>query len=224
MRAQSADPHVLYRHKSIEQRPCQYGLGTFATRAIPNGTVILREKPYVVGIDPVEPIYEPETRYVHIQQLLSNPDTHHKFLQMVPLEIDPNDPSVPAYSSEMREFHQKHLPDISPHEMRLYFTKYKRNVFKFGDEIGFLFYGTRMNHSCAPNVSYYKNGDHMIFQTTRDIAKNEEICDSYIHPQLPVSERKSILKERYGFDCQCIQCTNDINPSSDGMYIDNADI
>lgn len=40
----------------------------------------------------------------------------------------------------------------------------------------------------------------------RDIAAGEEVLTSYIDLALPVAERQSELKERYGFECKCEEC------------------
>ena len=209
------EANLLYRHRHIVQRRGPYGMGSYASKFIPEGTIIIREKPYVLDVNLEDSVLSLGTSYLqdrcrHIKQLLSDHTTSHKFIDMVPTEIDIEDPHVISYES-IRNYHQTYLPDLTRYEMILYYMKHKRNAFQFGDQCGILFYSTRMNHSCNPNVSYYKKDDHMIFQTKRDIPANTEIFGSYINPNLSTDERQRVLLERYGFVCACDKCQNDIN-------------
>ena len=177
-------------------------MGTFATKRIPTNTVLLKEKPHALD----EP-RSSEYIYKLIRRLLDNPDTKPKLESLVPLKIDPSDePHIPPYS-EMEEGHRKYLSDLTPDQMRLMHAKIMRNWFSLGDRAGILFTGTRMNHSCDPNVRYSMDGDHMVFRTARPIQKNEEIFDSYINGQLPYDERQRELQRRYGFRCACDKCS-----------------
>lgn len=208
IRAGMGDANLIYRHRHIMQQKGIHGIGVFATRSIPQGTVLVREKPILLKDEPLDDHY----KYKFIQKVLSDPYMSHSFIDMVPHEIDPEDPSVMQYDS-LRAMHQAYLPELSPHEIRLYCMKYKRNVFSFKDKHGIFVYARRINHSCRPNVAYYQDGNALLFQTTRPIEKGDEIYISYINTSLPGEERKSILQQRYGFDCLCEKCQNDINPS-----------
>lgn len=207
IRTGMTDPNLIYRHRHIMLQKGLHGIGMIATRSIPKGTVIIREKPFFLKDEPLDDHY----KYKLIKHMLSNEYTSKAFIDMVPLEIDPEDSRVISYES-IRAFHQTYLPELTAHEMRLYFMKYKQNVFSFKEKHGICIYATRINHSCHPNVTYYQDPNAIIYQTTRAIEKNDEIYISYINPEMPGDERRPLLKQRYQFDCLCEKCQSDINP------------
>jgi SET domain-containing protein len=85
-----------------------------------------------------------------------------------------------------------------------------RNWFTYDDKAVILFYGTKLNHSCNPNIKYMKEGNVMVFRTKRPIQPGEELFDSYINCQMCKADRQSKLKRCYGFDCQCDKCNHEI--------------
>jgi SET domain-containing protein len=181
------------KRKGLYQKKCAYGMGTFTKEFIPANTIILEEK-----IHNIPDAKDGEYWYKLIKHLLKT--QKQKFLDLTPHTAHDFD-----YET-LRENHAKHLPELSKDEMILYYLKIKHNIFGFGDHPGILFYGTRINHSCNPNVTYYKRKDHMVFKTTRDIPAESEIFDSYIDNTLPRNQRRSILQDRYMFFCECEKC------------------
>lgn len=186
----------LYLLHSIYQKKCKYGIGVFTKKFIPNNTIILKEKSYYLK--------EENNKYYPfklIKKLLK--ENKKDFLNLVPDNVD----SHATFDEELLdEAHKKYFHNIDKELLRLYYLKYKRNAFKFDGNPGILFYATKMNHNCSPNVKYYRSGNKMIFETTRDIQANEEIFDSYIPTILSKEERKEMLLKRYGFDCNCNNC------------------
>lgn len=190
--------HLTFAHPHIFQKSNAFGIGTYARKPIPKGTVIIKERPHnITTITRDDPNYV----FTLIKQLLQHNRT--EFISLVPMQLD----NVPTYKYEdIQTMHQKHLPHLTQDDALLYYTKYRRNAFRFGDNPGILFYATRLNHSCNPNVSYVKDDDHMVFTTTRDLAANDEIFDSYINTNMSTQDRKSTLYNRYGFHCNCEKC------------------
>jgi hypothetical protein len=195
------DSSILFCHNGICIRKAANGVGTFATRNIPTGSSLLREKPHNLA----DKYNNDEYKYMLIRKLLDNPETKARFESLVPTSLDPSDENVVPYSNIERH-HRTHLPNLTPEQARLYVMKYNRNAFSCNNQPGILFTGTRMNHSCNPNVSYHMDGDHMVFKAKRPIRRNEEVFDSYITPTLPHSERQDLLYRRYGFRCNCDKC------------------
>ena len=191
--------HLIFTHPHIIQKPNAFGIGTYARKPIPKGTILIKERPHnVTAITRDDPNYI----FTLIKHLLSH--SLAKFISLAPLKLD----DVPRYKyQDIQSMHKKHLPHLTEHDALLYYTKYKRNAFRFGDNPGILFYATRLNHSCSPNVSYMKNNDHIVFTTTRDLVTNDEIFDSYINPNMSTPERKNLLYNRYGFHCGCEKCS-----------------
>lgn len=196
---------VIFCHNGVCVKKSTNGMGTFATKRIPANTVMLKEKPHALD----EP-RSPEYAFKLIRRLIDNPATKPQLESLVPLSLDPADEHRVAPYSDLEEGHRKYLPELTPEQMRLMHAKLMRNWFSLGDRPGILFTGTRMNHSCNPNVRYSMDGDHMVFRTARPIRKNEEIFDSYISGELPYAERQAELQRRYGFQCGCDKCKKQI--------------
>jgi len=65
------------------------------------------------------------------------------------------------------------------------------------------------NHSCDPNVEKVREGRVVRFVTSRDVQEGEELCISYGHTERELEERRKVLKEWWGFDCDCSRCTRE---------------
>ncbi|EGG21385.1 SET domain-containing protein [Cavenderia fasciculata] len=78
-------------------------------------------------------------------------------------------------------------------------------------EIGRGIYPTAsyINHTCLPNTTWY-NDDHglILYRSSRDILKGEEITTSYLDILKPKLQRRKDLKQ-YSFVCQCERCLNE---------------
>ena len=69
-----------------------------------------------------------------------------------------------------------------------------------------------ISHSCAPNVLRFNNGaTKQVWVVVRPIAGGTQILDSYgpFFEFQPGKERQEILREKYGFECQCEACVWD---------------
>ena len=75
------------------------------------------------------------------------------------------------------------------------------------DEAGVFLRFSRLNHSCAPNVSHkwYDFREKVVF-ASRDIEAGEELLNNYVELCAPGGERRKLLSERFGFDCRCVAC------------------
>ena len=65
------------------------------------------------------------------------------------------------------------------------------------------------NHSCNPNVAKVREGRIVRFVTSRDVEEDEELCISYGHTERELEERRQVLKEWWGFECDCSRCTRE---------------
>jgi len=93
------------------------------------------------------------------------------------------------------------------------FLQIKNNAFMLSDKGG-QFVGTAhhvdqslFNHSCLPNAGVVQNSFRSEVRALKDIEAGEEILINYIDPLATSTERKTDIKERYGFDCGCLDCT-----------------
>lgn len=68
-----------------------------------------------------------------------------------------------------------------------------------------------LNHSCEPGIVRYFSGSQVIVKAVKPIAPGKPICENYgpIYTQVPRETRRSELKLRYWFDCNCTPCTED---------------
>ena len=41
------------------------------------------------------------------------------------------------------------------------------------------------------------------------MAAGEEVTISYVDQSLPLAQRRSIIKEHYGFECDCARCADE---------------
>ena len=198
------------------------GYGFEAVDNIPMNTILIKETP-LIDINNIE-IYDDSILQMFsiIYKVMKNTDTKDKFLKLVPDKLTDNKLIISyelliKYINKLPETNfKKYFISLSKHDLLLYCLKYTRNAFNFTiykNNIKFrtpviLTKGTIFNHSCVPNVIFFKKGHQMYFITTRDVNKGEELCDSYIDIKLNKSERQKLLFDQYGFKCQCNRCKN----------------
>eukprot|EP00397_Hematodinium_sp_SG-2012_P048894 GEMP01056196.1.p1 GENE.GEMP01056196.1~~GEMP01056196.1.p1 ORF type:complete len:313 (-),score=60.69 GEMP01056196.1:294-1232(-) len=61
-----------------------------------------------------------------------------------------------------------------------------------------------MNHACYPNTGCTMNGNHLIFETLRDVKEGEELLQSYLG--------SNSVTDDWGFTCQCDRCRGVVHP------------
>ena len=193
-------------HPALFQKEGKYGMSTYTKKDIATGTIIIREK--MKNIHTLTRLSD-EYAFALIAEMLK---THEaQFDNLTPSKLDA---TIDINYETMRERHEKYLPSLTREDAILAYAKYKRNAFSFHMNPGFLFYATKLNHSCIPNVKYYPSDNNtMVFETIRPIKANEEVFDSYINSWLPYDERQQLLMKRYGFTCKCEKCKK-------GVYAD----
>jgi hypothetical protein len=157
------------------------GKGLISTRAIKPGELILSEPPLFTTAS------------------LSNPATFEKDLgaivkglskegQRAFLSLHNNNPGADPFSNIVRS-----------------------NGYPLGpnSEVGAIFpLVARLNHACRPNAQHAWNEAQGIevVHAVRDIQEGEELTLSYLAGG-PSKERKTSLKEYFGFDCTCEACS-----------------
>ena len=65
------------------------------------------------------------------------------------------------------------------------------------------------NHDCAPNCAAAIRGGRVALTALRDLADGDELTISYVEPRLPYYERRRVLRDSYGFDCDCDRCARE---------------
>jgi len=118
----------------------------------------------------------------------------------------------------VKKFWPKGAFPFSDDDVLAIFLQIKNNAFMLSDKGG-QFVGTAhhvdqslFNHSCLPNAGVVQNSFRSEVRALKDIEAGEEILINYIDPLATSEERRSDIKERYGFECGCLACsfgTND---------------
>lgn len=113
--------------------------------------------------------------------------------EILPLSYQPEDPS------ELEQV----LSRIDCNKFGLYADK--------GEVVGSSLHPSAsfVNHSCLPNAFSQIVGDELKLYTLYPVEAGEELNISYIEPELPLKERRTNLKETYGFDCICRRCSRE---------------
>jgi hypothetical protein len=96
--------HLTFAHPHIFQKPNAYGIGTYARKPIPKGTVIIKERPHnITTIARNDPNYI----FTLIKHLLEH--KRDDFISLVPLKLDNVDT---LKYSDIQPMHEKHLPHL----------------------------------------------------------------------------------------------------------------
>ncbi|KAI1860484.1 hypothetical protein JX265_009883 [Neoarthrinium moseri] len=210
----------------------QSGSGAFATRDIPVGTVILREKalrisprikfvdredqlgpydPCIPGLEDLMDAYDGLTREKKEQVLeLSShrpergrsPDTREQYLQL-------------WFATRTNSFieddagYRSRIPDKSfPNLLSLAITR-----------VALFTVASRFNHSCAHNALHAVEAGFIELRARCDIREGKEITLTYIDPW--VEDRAAQLERSWGFRCCCPICDESnttMSPEVRGNY------
>ena len=104
---------------------------------------------------------------------------------------------------KIKKYLLKHDIDV----LYQYYYKYLFNVFDMSGSPVVLFTGSKINHSCDPNIYFIEEYSVMKFITLRNIKKGEEIFFSYLrNSKIDMNnknERQKYLLNHYNFICKC---------------------
>lgn len=188
--------------------------GYMASKFIPKNTLIIKEKP-AFQLDNNN-IYSDMFQLIYNILTSDDKDKIKQFKSLSPLRIN----NFRELSKKIKQEFIRlstlknknawiiypYLKNIPFDDLVLYCAKYIRNAFEFDNKPYILLNGCIFNHSCSPNVRFYKKDEYIYFVTNKDINKNEELCDNYIDIKLNKDKRQRQLLYRYGFDCLCDRC------------------
>lgn len=78
--------------------------------------------------------------------------------------------------------------------------------------VGIFLRGTRINHSCLPNVSHSwsKKLKGKTSYALRNLEAGEELTIPYLLPFQARAARQKYLLEKHGFECKCTACDQSI--------------
>ena len=76
------------------------------------------------------------------------------------------------------------------------------------DETALFARGSKVEHSCAPNLTYTAQHGKLLYRATRSIKKGSRISISYQAGTIehPLDQRRDFLRENKEFTCRCVRC------------------
>ena len=199
---------ALYSETHLAEK----GIGCIASKDIKKGSLVLRESPQLLIPEQDNPTFKGSVQHaenvVKTFMGMSKEDQesylklHNKF----------NDDRKAWSEGLKREFEAKMvvmskltISRMSKEKAFEVWAIHSTNGFHNGVCLKM----SRFNHSCRPNAQYFWNDDTNTrdLRAWRKIKEGEEITVSYIHSMLESREgRRSALRDRYNFDCQCEGC------------------
>ena len=193
------------------------GVGLFATETIPAGTRILTEAPLIAFPHPPTPVEI--LNAVTSLPLSDRQDylslTYAHYLDEIHTVREPD--SLDIYTHDIDEVPTLSVLeglDISPEKAKKIIAIFENNAFDIigtvpgANGVGIFMQGTRINHSCLPNVSHQWNKQlkAKTFHALRDIEAGEELTIAYLLPFQARVGRQRYLLEKHGFVCECLAC------------------
>ncbi len=202
----------MYKHKHIKKDFIDgKGHGYIASHNIKKFTILLIDESIVPKFCDDTADFEMLIMYFLLE---SNDPRISQFEELLPLTVEFNRASINDLKTRILKIKNNKVKSVlskNINKVLLFLEKYKRNAFNLDNtEVtispGILLNGAIFNHSCDPNVSFTYSNSKMYFFANRDIKKGEELCDSYIGISMNSRRRTSLLKQRYGFNCNCSMC------------------
>lgn len=194
------------------------GIGFIAKENIPANTIILREKPdfYLeINENTISDIFEllykifTSKDKTKIDRFLDlTPCTIHNFPHYFNKTLEELDKLKNTKLNYIYEFFKN---NYNHDEITLFCVKYMCNAFEFDNACSILYTGRIFNHSCLPNIIFYRVDNMMYFMTIIDIKKGQELVDNYVDIVQNKKIRQDRLLNQYGFICSCVRCSNNNN-------------
>lgn len=108
------------------------------------------------------------------------------------------------------------LPSINTEICQALIDRTAHNSFGIRNELGEEYFGYALypsasyfNHSCEPNVSKVRKAKEWSFSMSKDAQSGDQLCITYLggdEKDMTVTERRSLLKKNWGFECGCRRC------------------
>lgn len=202
----------MYKHKHIKKDFIDgKGHGYIALQNIKKFTILLIDESIVPKFCDDTIDFEMLIMYFLIE---SNDSRMQQFEELLPQTIEFDRVSINNLKTRILKIKNNKMKTVlskNINKVLLFLEKYKRNAFNLDNTEsiiipGILLNGAIFNHSCDPNVSFTYSNSKMYFFANRDIKKGEELCDSYVNISMNSEKRTMLLKQRYGFDCNCTSC------------------
>jgi hypothetical protein len=209
---------------NVVTKKSDFGDGLFATNDIGIGETVLIEQPI---IQQYEKLTFLKSVFRMIVYLVNN--NNDFLLNLCPYSIDENDINdddiiIGSYKHSLTTEYNEIIDELGMtfeiKTLKLYSLKIMRNCFgitnnSFGmtkTSFGLLFFGSKINHNCDPNMIHTIENNKIVFKLLRNVLEGEELCISYSNiGKKCLNTRQKLLKIHYGFDCICEKCKSEKN-------------
>ncbi|WWC65633.1 uncharacterized protein I303_108253 [Kwoniella dejecticola CBS 10117] len=176
------DDSTVYEVQDMHQTTQKAGRGLFATKDIPQGSLILKESPFMAF------------------------PSRSAFRVGAFREIYQDTSS--AQKEKFDHLHER--KDRLAHKDRIV-NKVMTNAIPIQDDLGLFSTMAMINHCCAPNAgwTWYQDERKMHLYAYTDILVGTQITVSYVYCDdllKPQSDRQRILSRKFGFICMCETC------------------
>ncbi len=206
---------------------CEKGFRMITNKDIKENTIVLIDTPFL------EVNHKDRTNLKKFVELLkANKSSIDKLMELAPRSKYPSQHSKISVDGinqnesigisqfarliEMSKTKSEDHLDYSDHyideKSKELVRKFQSNCFSWGNGVSaILLFGSFFNHSCDPNLDYYKKNNQMIFRSARKILKGEELYISYIgnYQWLNHLSRIKLLDKNWNFICTCEKCEQD---------------
>lgn len=186
------------------------GIGVIATRLIPAGSIILKEKAILTVPEPLNKAIIPDFITNLVDHYTKLPSAVRQ--QLLGLHAY----TRPAQDKAIHDFLDAGSGDLNLTEQQIDFVVrlhsiFATNSFETTPSTRSLYLGaSRFNHSCVPNCDY----DHTLegsmtaitVCSSRDIQPDEEITLPYLNIYEPRDQRQACTNLIWGFSCNCPAC------------------
>nr|AEX63135.1 putative SET domain-containing protein [Moumouvirus Monve] len=163
------------------------GKGFIAKDDIPANTIILREEPdfcLEVNENTMSDIFE------LLYKIFTSNDNNkiNRFLDLTPSSLHNFSHYYDKTFEELGKLKNTKLNYIyeffknnyNHDEITLFCVKYMCNAFEFNNACSILYVGRIFNHSCLPNIIFYRVKNVMCFMTIVEVKKGDELVDNYV--------------------------------------------
>lgn len=75
--------------------------------------------------------------------------------------------------------------------------------------VGIYIVVSKLNHSCCPNCDIKFRDSSAILVTERPLEAGEQLFISYVDDKLSRSQRRQLLRDGWGFECNCDRCSSE---------------
>lgn len=204
------EPATVSASSSIEARKtADQGFGLFATKFIKRGKLVICEAPLLsIPENAVHLVWGPYCRLSNAQKAtydslhVYHPPTNDLEQVSIALLLDPTDDSLD----------EDDINELIADQVRVMSIFSVNNYLIPPNGLGVYATGSRLNHSCVPNVhhSYNPTLKHMTVYAVRDIEPGEQLYTTYLGGAATYEDRTRRIEQlrfTYGFTCTCPACS-----------------